>query len=218
MTSVLEGEGDAVVLHPRFGVFVRGFRLYLVLTAVGVALAVSSVAAAAPHLSPRLDHQMAAVGLLFVVYAVAGCVVLPFSIRRTGFYARRGEVGTLKINGKRRLPASPVTHFVRLVTVNKLGLGGLRAMPVTYGLNDSGQRVVLLSTLVNEPGEIEAFIRASALPVKDEAAEAAGAFGLSRRFPMAPDARAQLRQGLLLTLPFLLFLVVGLVFIFLRVQ
>jgi hypothetical protein len=211
--STLEGELDVVVLRPRLGVFFRAIRLYLVLLAVILALAFASVATAGPYLGPRLDHQMEAVGLLFVIYAIVYCLLVTPFIRRTGFYAKPGEVGSLRIHGSRRLPSSPVTHFVRLVVVNKAGFGGLRATPVAYGLNESGQRVVSLSTLANERGEIDAFIKASALPVSDEAPESGGVIGQGRRFPMAPEARAQVQHELLLLLPFVLFLVAGLVYI-----
>jgi hypothetical protein len=216
--ATLEGELDVVVLRPRLGVFFRAIRLHLVLLAVTLGVAMASVATAGPYLGPHLDHQMEAVGLLVVIYAIVYCVLVPPFIRRTGFYARPGEVGSLRINGSRRLPASPVTHFVRLVVVNKLGFGGLRATPVAYGLNESGQRVVSLSTLANDRREIDAFIKASALPVSDEAPEPGGVIGLGRRFPMAPEARAQVQQGLLLLLPFLLLLVAGLVYIFVKVH
>jgi hypothetical protein len=91
-------------------------------------------------------------------------------------------------------------------------------MPVTFGMNDSGQRVVALSDLMNERHEIDAFIKASELPIEGEASDRVGIVGVVRRFPTAPEMRAQLRTGYLLTVPFFLLLFVGFVLIIFAVH
>lgn len=215
----MDGEPDVFVIRPKPGLLVRRWRMYIValgiMLLVGVGLAIATAATGA---KPRFAHQMGALGLLFVVYAIVASIFSSQLARRTGFYAKPGEVGTLELNGSLRRPAHPVTHFVRITAVNKFGIGKLRSMPVVYGMNDSGQRVVALSDLMNERHEIDAFIKVSKLPIEGEASDRLGIVGVVRRFPMAPEMRAQLRTGFLLSLPFFLLLIVGLLLIIFAVH
>jgi hypothetical protein len=203
-----------LVLRPRLSLMVRrGGKLLLVFAILFVAMIGLTIVSVAVSYEPRLAHQLGALGLLVIIYGVASSILFSQLARRTGFYAKPGEVGLVALNGSPRPPADPVTHFVRIIAVNKFGIGKLRAVPVTYGLNRSGQRVVGLSELVNEPQEIDAFIGMSGLPLEGETPERLGMVGLVMRFPLAPEARAQLRIGFLLAAPFALLLVVGLLLI-----
>jgi hypothetical protein len=187
----------------------------LILLVAGIGL---GIVTAINTVKPRFAHQMGALGLLLVIYVIVAGIVLRHLARRTGFYAKPGEVGILEFNGSLRRPAHPVTHFVRITAVNKFGIGKLRSMPVIYGMNDSGQRVVALSELMNERHEIDAFIKVSELPIEGEASERIGVVGVVRRFPMAPEMRSQLRTGFLVSVPFFLLMIAGLLLIFFAVH
>jgi hypothetical protein len=203
-----------LVLRPRLSLMVRrGGKPLLVFAILFVAMIGLTIVSVAVSYEPRLAHQLGALGLLVIIYGVASSILFSQLARRTGFYAKPGEVGLVALNGSPRPPSDPVTHFVRIIAVNKFGIGKLRAVPVTYGLNRSGQRVVGLSELVNEPQEIDAFIGMSGLPLEGETPERLGMVGLVMRFPLAPEARAQLRIGFPLAAPFALLLVVGLLLI-----
>jgi hypothetical protein len=215
----MEGEPDMYILRPGFGSFLRRGRVFVIAPAVLCVIAIGfGIAAAATSPNPRFAHQMGAVGLLFVIYVGAACIVLPRFARRTGFYAKRGDVGTLRPDGSPRRPEHPVTHFVRITAVNKLGIGALRSMPIIYGMNDSGQRVIALSGLMNEPRDIDAFIEASGLPVQGRASDRIGIAAVVKRFPMAPEMHSQVWQGLLVAVPFVLFMVAGVLIIIFAVH
>lgn len=124
----------------------------------------------------------------------------------------------LGLDGSPLPPVRPVTHFVRITAVNQLGIGKFRSMPTTYGVNGSGQRVVVLSELMNDPQEIDAFIRMSGLPIDAGVPDRLGPVRIIRRFPPAPEMRAQLRSGLIFAAPLVLLLVIGLPLIFLAVH
>src|ERR1035441_5234941 len=105
----MEGEPDIFILRPKLGVLVRRARMFLlgpvIVLVAGIGLAIATATTGA---KPRFAHQMAALGLLLVIYVIAACIVLPQFYRRTGFYAKPGEVGTVGLNGSPRRPAHPV--------------------------------------------------------------------------------------------------------------
>ena len=105
-----------------------------------------------------------------------------------------------------------------MTVVNPLGSGKLRVMPVIFGLDDSGRRVVALSPWYYDQGEMSAFVAESGLPVEGDELARVGTIGALRRFPMAAELRRQLWIGVAISLPMALIYVVGLVLILIAVR
>ncbi len=207
---------DPVILRPNFRVLFRRARALVVLQVVVIAVIAVGMVYAAENASPRLAHQLGAGVLLFVAYFVAVFMLMRPALLRAGVYARPGEAGILGLDGLPHRSLHPVTHFVRVTTVNQIGIGSMRSVPVVYGINDFGQRLIALHSWTNETGEIDALIAVSAIPV--ETLDQVGIMSLNKRFPMAPEVVAQQRRNLLVAGPLVLLLIVGLVLLTLAVH
>lgn len=134
--------------------------------------------------------------LLGLVWALATLVILFLLLRRIGYYARPGELGTIGLDGRMTPLRRPAVRFRRFTMTNWqwmrwIGLGSFRAIPVILALNAQGERALALTPFLHPQTDIDRLVAASGLPVEGDWSDEVRRFSLRKRWPGSIDTRRQ---------------------------